>query len=239
MNNKKAYNCIVCNKEVYRYNSEIVENGNVFCSQSCSCKHRNKITVRTEKSKQKTAKSLLSYHNKRGRKYKTDKLGNRIGYCKICNKKIKSKRNSPKICKNLNCIKECGRISAKSGWLNNKRTKTKRSKSECLLSDKLKIIFPDLTCNTFMFSGGFDADIVIPSLKLAIHWNGPWHYRPIISTEHFDKIRLRDIRRYKSIELDGYKNYIIKDETGIFNSKFVEIEYEKLINFIKLVLPGC
>lgn len=82
-----------------------------------------------------------------------------------------------------------------------------------------------------MFNG-YDADVIIPDLKLAIHWNGIWHYKPLINEEHFKKICNRDVERYNQIEKCGYKNYIIKDIKSKKDYNFVYSEFVKLLNIL-------
>jgi sialic acid synthase SpsE len=44
---------------------------------------------------------------------------------------------------------------------------------------------------------GYEADVAIPSLKLAIEWNGIVHFKPIYSQTKLDKIQTRDVEKLK------------------------------------------
>lgn len=106
-----------------------------------------------------------------------------------------------------------------------------RSKNERLLFELIYRKFPDAVHNRRMFNG-YDADIVIPSLKLAIHWNGAWHYTNVLKSEYglklLHKTQSKNKLQLSEIENCGFKNYIIKDMGG-YNPKFVNPEFEKLL----------
>ena len=39
---------------------------------------------------------------------------------------------------------------------------------------------------------GYDADVVIPSLKIAIEWNGKWHYEKLKGKHDLNSVKNRD-----------------------------------------------
>jgi hypothetical protein len=59
---------------------------------------------------------------------------------------------------------------------------------------------------------GWDADILFPREKVAVLWNGPWHYREMnISNHSLKQVHNRDLikkRKFKSI---GWKLLIFED----------------------------
>lgn len=83
---------------------------------------------------------------------------------------------------------------------------------------------------------GYDADVILPEYKIAVHWNGPWHYGMIKSYNgySYEKIHNRDIRKYKEIEKFGYTNYIIKDLSK-FSMDYVIKEFEIFKEYLKSV----
>lgn len=84
-----------------------------------------------------------------------------------------------------------------------------------------------------MFNG-YDSDVILEELKLAIHWNGPLHYRNIFGVEVFDHILHRDKLRYEAIENCGYTNYIIDDSNNKgFSKQKVDEEFNRFLQFIK------
>lgn len=84
--------------------------------------------------------------------------------------------------------------SCAASYNNKKRIKTRRSKCEKLLCDLLIQKFPDLDilANDKTMLNGYEADIAIPSLKLAIEWNGAVHFKPIYGEEKLQRIQTID-----------------------------------------------
>lgn len=74
----------------------------------------------------------------------------------------------------------------------------------------------------------WDADIVIPKCKLAICYNGIWHYQQIGKKHSLKQVQSRDSIKESIIFDIGYVQYIIKD-MGKFNEMFV---YEQFHTFI-------
>ena len=74
------------------------------------------------------------------------------------------------------------------------RKKSRRSKVEKLLCDLITQEFPQLNIlpNDTTMLNGYEVDIAIPELKLAIEWNGIVHFKPIYGTEKLFKIQTRD-----------------------------------------------
>jgi hypothetical protein len=84
--------------------------------------------------------------------------------------------------------------------------------------------FSNVLCNEPMFDG-WDADVVILSRKMAVLWNGPWHYQQIIQSQSLKQVQARDNIKWKLIEKHGYTPFVIKD-MGKHNPKFVKQEFE-------------
>ena len=87
-----------------------------------------------------------------------------------------------------------------------------------------------------MFNG-WDADIILPDYKIAILYNGKWHYEEIskqvslIQIQNRDKIKENKIRKY------GYIPYIIKD-LNKFNKTFVEEQFNLFLEYIRNISRG-
>ena len=87
-----------------------------------------------------------------------------------------------------------------------------------------KTIFSDAISNSII-ADGWDADIVIPSIKTAILWNGPWHYKEMnISNHSLKQVQTRDKIKIDLFESLGWKVFIFEDRY-----------YTPLQAFIKLV----
>lgn len=106
----------------------------------------------------------------------------------------------------------------------------------------MKLIFYNLCKNYFsqvesnepMFNG-WDADVIIHDHKIAILWNGVWHYKEIYTKCSLEQIQNRDKIKTQEIIKYGYTPYIIKD-MGKENHEFVLQEFDKLIDYIKILM---
>ena len=81
-----------------------------------------------------------------------------------------------------------------------------------------------------MFNG-WDADVIIEEHKIAVLWNGIWHYKKIAKKHSLIQVINRDLIKTKEIINCGYEPYVIKD-LGKFNKSFVENEFLKLKAYI-------
>ena len=61
-----------------------------------------------------------------------------------------------------------------------------------------------------MFNG-WDADIIIPALKLAILWNGIWHYAKVKRNHSILQVQTRDKIKLNEIIKCGYNFIVVKD----------------------------
>ena len=120
-------------------------------------------------------------------------------------------------CKRAACA-EAGKVSASK--------RVKRSKQEIELFELCKEVFHDSLAN-HIIADGWDADIVIPSLMLAIMWNGPWHYKEMNMTNHsLKQVQNRDNIKRKLFESLGWKVLEFKDCDYTPTSAFERIMVE-------------
>ena len=112
-----------------------------------------------------------------------------------------------------------------------KRSKVKRSKNEIYFAKLCSEKFENVMTNKAMFNG-WDADVILEEHKIAILWNGPWHYKKITRKHSLEQVQNRDTLKIKAIELAGFTPYIIKD-MGKENKKFVEKEFEIFLLWLK------
>lgn len=202
-----------------------------FCSHRCGAIYNNARRVLSEETINKLRIGAILWNRQNNKsKYKRDE--NRLYFlkCKTCHKEFKNKRYGIK-----NCSPECYAIDRKNfgrkgalAQYNSIHRKTGRSYNEMYFYQLVKEKFPDALNNKFIFNG-YDADVIIPSLKLAIHWNGIWHYKSVISELHFNSIQEKDKLRYNEIEKAGYTNYIIKDIKSCKNYELVKEELKKFL----------
>ena len=190
-----------------------------YCSRSCA-----NSRVHSYKTKNKIKDSLLGKGNK-----------NIVKKCEICfiEMNLPFKRRTRRF-----CSKRCaGKYKAfidkdkfrKLGILAaNKRAL--RSKNEIYFYELCLNHFKNVTHNEQFFNN-WDADIIIHSLKIAILWNGIWHYKKVCSSHSLKQVQSRDKIKIKEIIKYGYTPYIIKD-VGKYSKSFVEQEFNTFLTSI-------
>lgn len=191
--------------------------------------------------KLKCSKSIISYH------CSNNNLSN-IGL-----DKIKREKRGYKICENCSinfsltgidkkrrfCSKECYNKSDELRELGRKfgiyssqiQKETRRSKNEIYFHSLCEKEYGVEVLNNEVMFNGWDADVIILKYKIAILWNGIWHYRKIKKEHSVKQVQNRDSLKLKEIESCGYIPYIIKD-MGRENKDFVESEFKKLTGYI-------
>lgn len=219
---------------------------NSFCSHSCSATFinntRQPLTIE-EKEIRKC--KMISTRTKKGINfYKKERV------CKVCGKTYFYTQglNTKKVCskecseylkthykeflskESLNKLQKAGLKSVC------KQKEKRRSKNEIYFYDLCSIVFKDIKHNEPIFDG-WDADVILEKYKIAILWNGPWHYKQIKKNTSLKQIQNRDVLKIEKIKNSGYTPYIIKD-MGKHNKKFVEKEFIKLINNLRNVRSG-
>jgi len=186
-----------------------------YCSLECC--HKNKITKENIKGEIKEKNTKIP-----------------IKQCLFCKKDFQPKRNAAILC-SIICSKnyqqndeyknkakiwgiKAGKASAKA--------QQKRSKNEVYFSELCEKWFgsDDIKTNETMFDG-WDADVIILSKKIAVLWNGVWHYKQISKSQSLCQVQTRDSIKLKVIEKNGYIPYVICD-MGKYNPSFVESEFE-------------
>lgn len=223
--------CSWCFNTFLKTLSQIKKTKNHFCNQSCAAHYNNKHRPpQSKETKIKISQSLKKRADLKGRKMPME---NDVYYkfCKICGNKFYHKQRSPISMCSTKCRNELKRrvnvdTEKRLGGIWERRKS--RSKGEKLLASKLKENNVKVLTNKRMFDG-FDADIILPDYKMAIHWNGAWHWKPIAGINLLNKIKARDRLRYEAVERCGYVNYIIIDH------KLGKPEFAADIHFRKLM----
>lgn len=106
----------------------------------------------------------------------------------------------------------------------------KRSQNEKYFAELCQEHFDNVTTNDPMFNG-WDADVIIHNKKVAVLWNGVWHYRQISKHQSVRQVKNRDKIKLHEIKKCGYIPYIIKDMGGK-NRDFVEKKFDDLQHFL-------
>jgi hypothetical protein len=117
---------------------------------------------------------------------------------------------------------------ARAGGLASARSQreVRRSKNEIEFARLCKLQFGNVLENVAMFDG-WDADVILPALKIAVLWNGKWHYESI-ANHNLAQVQARDKIKLTKILEAGYTPYVIKD-LGRHNPLLVQEEFEKFI----------
>jgi hypothetical protein len=210
-------NCNNCKKLIKKKFSQIKNNHFLYCSKQCkysSINYRKNIS-----------KILLNINENK-------KIYKNCLYCGIRFYKRKKSTFCSRSClsKHTNSIYKNEHIiwGQKSAAL-----QQKRSKNEAYFAMLCQEEFENIITNKPIFNG-WDADIIIPDLKIAILWNGIWHYKQIIKKQNLKQTQNRDRIKLIEIEKYGYTYYIIKD-MGKHNKEFVEKEFNRFIEYINLL----
>ena len=101
------------------------------------------------------------------------------------------------------------------------------------LFEKTKRKIKRLTFNNLHIFNGWDSDVIIEDLKLAVLWNGKWHYEKITKKHSVEQVQNRDRIKQEEIVKAGYNFYIIKD-MGKADNQFVKKKFEEMLAFLKL-----
>jgi len=236
-NPKKCKNC----NSIIPYNKRM----NSYCSSSCSATINNKNRIgKTYTLSEEGLKNLVENGKKRGKQLTEYYKANPDIY-KTFIRNIKTFNSKPKkeficpVCGKILLLTEnefrkrkyCG--GSCRNKINNKVIYGIRSKAEVYLENKLKEEFPELIMyfNDRELLNGMELDVYIPSLKLAIEWNGIYHYKNIRNDGLFERVKNKDFEKVVECEKLNVYLYIIKDLTS--QNKFIRDETEKVINFIK------
>jgi hypothetical protein len=158
--------------------------------------------------------------------------------CPVCTIEFKPKRFDTKLC-SRKCSQEYSRreeykeIAKKNGSKGGKISATsqgRRSQNEIYFAEKCETYFgkENVTTNQAVFDG-FDCDVIIHKEKLAIAWNGQWHYKQISKIQSLEQVQARDLVKSSIITNKyGYRLYVIKD-TGKYDRNFVDQEFEIML----------
>ena len=188
-----------------------------FCSLLCSKKIARTPEYRQNMSKLKTSLKTI--------------------VCLICKDEFKPSHSKTKLC-SLKCAKineqtdeykekailngqKAGKVSATS--------QQRRSKNEVCFAELCEDYFgkENVVCNVPMFNG-WDADVIILNKKIAVLWNGIFHYKQIMKSQSLRQVQARDKIKWDVIIKNGYTPYEIKD-MGKHSPNFVKQEFESFL----------
>ena len=185
-----------------------------YCSMKCS-----KVITHTQEYKDKMSKLKTVLNPK---------------ICEMCKNDFQPKRFITRFCskkcdddhKRTDELREKAKLNGQKGGKRSAHSQQRRSKNEVLFAEMCEAWFgkENVLCNEPMFEG-WDADVIIPSKKVAILWNGAFHYKQIMQSQSLAQVQARDKVKTTIIKKQGYVPYEIKD-MGKHNPKFVAQEFE-------------
>jgi ribosomal protein S27E len=149
--------------------------------------------------------------------------------CELCGKIFQKRTNQLK----LHPVSFCCKSHASKYNADRREGGFCRSQWEIMLCDLLKKEFPCLDiieCDRTIFEGR-EADIYIPSIKLAIEWNGIFHFKPIFGKDKLAQTQVKDQEKIKIAQDKGVNLIVIPD---LVNKKtYVEKCFAKIAKIIR------
>lgn len=189
-----------------------------FCSKSCA-----NTRIHSTLTKSKIRKSVTIQHEFRPKRYRLCKLQECDDKIEI-NMETRGRRYCSKVCEKIGKGVLCS-IAAR------KRKISKRSKNEILFAELCKNEFANVLNNKPIFNG-WDADVILSDYKVAVLWNGVWHYKKITKKHSVKQVKNRDKIKLDEITKVGYYPYIIKD-MGKYDEIFVNKEFISFCQWLR------
>lgn len=156
--------------------------------------------------------------------------------CKNCLKKTQPRSSKTVFC-SMDCMIEYCRtdeyreLCKERGREGGKKSATivaKRSKNEILFAELCKEYFDEVLTNEPLFDG-WDSDIIIQDIKVAVSWNGLWHYKKLRKNHNVEQVQHRDALKKEAVESNGYTYYAIED-LGKHCKTFVKQKFDEFID---------
>lgn len=227
---KKIYNCTCenCGKTfiVNCSENEFSRKKHWFCSRSCANTRTFDNSI-----KQKISETLYTTLAKK--KHVSPEIWTKLKFCADCGTQL-GKRNKSGYCKQCapHHLSKETLLRIRRGALKSVQVQsiTRRSKNEMAFCDLCERHFNHVLHNVPMFNG-WDADVILLDYKIAILWNGRWHYEQLSKKQSVKAVQNRDRIKLKEIASAGYEPYVICD-MGKFNEAKVTDEFNKLVKFI-------
>lgn len=216
--------CAECSKSFRRAEADIAEVEHTFCSHRCSATFYN----RQRWAEVRKGRVPVS---KRGRK--------QVVY-------VAWEARTPRSPKPLNQCKTCGQDTRNKSYCNgtcrnkalNPLIKGQRSKAEKALVCALSAAYPAWTLveNDRVLLDGLELDLYIPEIRLAIEWNGIFHYEPIRGQDGLERIMCKDNRKVELCRERGIELIVICDRTShdVFIRETVTVLVEQLRPLYKI-----
>jgi G:T-mismatch repair DNA endonuclease (very short patch repair protein)/DNA-binding Xre family transcriptional regulator len=182
------------------------EKSGKFCSRSCANSRKWSEADKLKKSISAKNSDKIKQAGKNRRPI-LDRITKRCVACGCEVDVIITYKRKNVTCKSDECKKHQKRLAGISSA--NKRKL--RSKSEKLLYNLCSKHF-NVTHNQ-QIANGWDADILLHDYKIAILWNGPWHYKEMGFSNHsLKQVVNRDCKKIIEFEKLGWEVLIYEDD---------------------------
>lgn len=227
--NKNPTTCQQCGKS-FPYEKR----NNKYCDRSCAAKCNNALRSpeSREKQRQTVTETMAKYKNvKIGKKYEKNFPYTKLIWntCVQCNISFYTLKYSKKTCSKKCCAArqvEAGKISGKLGGKASAAKRCLRSKDEIQLYELCEKHFDNIDHNKIIVDG-WDADILLNDFKIAILWNGPWHYKEMPGLKHsLKQVQNRDRLKQKLFKKHGWGTIIFEDRHFTPESAFEKLKEE-------------
>lgn len=194
-----------------------------FCSHSCSTTSTNVARgSRTASTRAKIAQSRAGKPS--NHKYC------RVSFCVMCSKTLPFSDNST-------CSKECLSLRYQQIGKNLAANLNNRSKDEIKLYDLCFKEFSNVKHNEQLVDG-WDADIILSDKKIAILWNGPWHYKEMPGLIHsLQQVQNRDTIKINVLQNAGWKVIVFRDDEYTPQTAFETLKMV-VSEGVEPVIPG-
>lgn len=183
---RNTIDCEECGKFFGKSLKEVEDSLHSFCSHHCSATFYNRKRWGA-KWEQETAR--------------VPKVPKPLHTCKSCGKETKNRSYCDGTCRNKAL---------------NPLIKGNRSKAERWLVAALKGAYPLWTIeeNNRIMLDGLELDLYIPEIKLAIEWNGIFHFEPIRGQDKLERIMVKDNTKIERCRELGIELIVICDRTS-------------------------
>lgn len=193
---------------------------NKFCDSSCAAKNSNLNRSKESRKKQGISLKLSSFNCPKQVKYYSSDIISRVflNNCKVCIKKFYYKSSR------VTCSDKCYKENLSKLARERMPLGIKRSKNEVALYEMCNQHFEYVSHNKII-ADGWDSDITLDDLKVAIFWDGPWHYRDMgIKGHSLSQVQNRDKIKNKLFSNLGWKVLVFQDRTYTPKSAFKYIK---------------
>jgi len=112
------------------------------------------------------------------------------------------------------------------------QSETRRSCNEIHFATLCQERFQNVKTNEVIFNG-WDADVVLLDEKIAVMWNGKWHYEKLTEKHSVLQVQNRDAIKAFEIKRMGFRLYVIKD-MGKEDSEFVKSQFDAFVEYTKV-----